>query len=102
MEIAFTWFTYLKAINDVSTDPVVRIILVPPFNISFLPEVVDELFRVLEGADRFPSADESRQLRETKRCRNDLRVFAGVIVPFPLNSEAQQRAPMKAVRCDEP
>lgn len=82
--------TGVKAFDNVSADPVVRVLLVPPIDIGVLPEVVDELFRVLEGTDRFPPVDESRQFCPTNQCRNDLRVFAGVIIVFPLNPEAQQ------------
>jgi len=88
--------------NEVSTEPVARIILVPLTKLSILPEVVDELFGVFEGAERFPPVDESRQLRATKQCRNDLRVFAGVIIAFPLNPEAQQEGLMKVVQGDKP
>jgi len=98
----FTWFPYLKAINDVFTEPILRIIFVLPSNIGVLPEVVDELLRLFEGAERFPPGSESRQLCRTKQHSNDLRVFTGVIVPFPLDPEAQQKGPTKAVRGDKP
>ena len=76
--------------------------MVPPLEIDIVPEVVDEMFGILEGTDRFPSVNEPCQLRVTERHPNDRRVFSGVIVPLPLNPEAQRQTPVKAVRSDEP
>ena len=63
--------TRREVVNNIFAYPVTGILMVFPFEISVLPEVIDEVVGTLEGLGRFPSADKSRQLSVTKQCTNN-------------------------------
>lgn len=59
------------AANNLSACPGFRIFVVSPLEVGVIPEIVDEMFGIFEGTERFPSANEPCQFRATGQCPND-------------------------------
>ena len=58
-----------KTLNNSPARPIPRVLVIFPFEISVLPEAVDEMLGILEGMGRFPPADKSGQLGVTRNER---------------------------------
>lgn len=71
-----------KTLNNSSACPIPRVLVIFPFEISVVPEAVDEMLGTLEGMGRFPPADKLGQLDVTRNERTTDVSSEGSSYPF--------------------